>query len=1149
MRDSASSSALRGADHAEQQQHENGVTDERTPLLKSTHHAPDGRSEPASEVPGGEDGRGILGEQEEETTVLAEEVSVTKLALIFGTAWIGVFLGAIDSTIIATLSGPISSEFHSLSLLSWLATAYLISNAACQPISGRLTDIFGRGPGLVFSNIFFAAGNLICGLARSQTVMIIGRIVAGIGGGGLMSISTFLGSDLVPLRKRGIVQGLGNICYGSGAMLGGVFGGILNDHTSGGWRLAFLIQVPPVLLSAVAVWFLVKVPPKQSDKSFLARIDFTGAFLTVGFLVLLLLGLNSGGNLVPWTHPLPLTTIPLAVITFGLFLFWESRALQPIIPVKLLLDRTVFTACLCNLLCSMVVMGCLFYVPLYLQVLGSSATQSGVQILPSPVGISIGSLTSGYVMKKTGKYTKLGITALIILCLGVVLLTVQNEHTPRWLTAVAFLFIGTGYGSMLTTTLLACIAAVDHSQQAVITSATYLARSLGGTVGITVSSAVYQNILKARLWDRFGDEPGAAEEIHRIRDDLAEIKHLPEGCDSQACYFLPKALAYFNARVNKRPTSYAVFWVATSSFFYRPSQNLLLLWIIWSCLHLLQTVSYSSILILTIIVSASSSFNFVSSAMDKVCVIDDTSSEAHDEDEQDPQTPGIGDSNHDDNSSHQAEPTRTLELTSIEQNARRDYIRIALVVPCTSFYFDDDEMYKKIFGAFSRTIEHYPFLAGCFVVSDTDANKKLALVYPQVVTDELIATRFTMPRPSQDTKPTCDQVCDLSMDPFSKALFPLNDHGPDPEDGKTFPVALRVSVVEGMLVLGFAFSEAIFDGLFIHNFFREYLSNTYFSLQKKPQVIERVIPGPVDCGLDNKHEFPCWDWSRSAPEAPTPRKDLRCMLLTLKFSFMDELHNRIRRLVLLRRSSVFPDFEDCVLALVWIAIMRARSEAGSLDPEDTCRVNYMVPAIISTRLNQDLTDYFGNSTVAAVASCDATELLGPGDNWADVEQGFSDIRRLRKAAQLLHLAKQRINSTYLRKIQGLKQAISPAEDNVAYDRALRRHTNSLCFEDWTCYGAEYECGLNYIKCFENAHPDPYPYFFPCKDDLKEGTVILLPRQEGHCGIEDYQICVCLDEYDLKSLQFHLEEDGWWTPPGKEEDVNSSEDSVSEKRER
>lgn len=411
-------------------------------------------------------------EQEEERTIITQGMTTTRLALIMGTTWFGCFLGAADSTIIATLSGPISSEFKSLSLLSWLATGYLIANAACQPISGRLTDIFGRGPGLVFSNILFAIGNAICALAHDEYTMIIGRVVAGIGGGGLMSISTFLGSDLIPLRNRGVIQGIGNICYGAGAMLGGVFGGIINDHSRWGWRLAFMVQVPPVLLSAVAVAFLVKVPPKQSDKSYLARIDFLGAFLTVAFLVLLLLGLNSGGNSVPWSHPLPLTTIPLSLVAFAGFIYWESRARQPIIPVKLFTNRTVLAACLCNLACNMVVMAGLFYIPLAFQVLGSTATQAGLQILPSPIGVSVGSLTCGYIMKRTGKYVVLACTSVLLIVVGIFMYTLIGPNTPVQLISVGLFLVGTGFGAMLTATLLACIAAVDHSQQAVVTSAT-----------------------------------------------------------------------------------------------------------------------------------------------------------------------------------------------------------------------------------------------------------------------------------------------------------------------------------------------------------------------------------------------------------------------------------------------------------------------------------------------------------------------------------------------------------------------------------------------------------------------------------------------------------------------------------------------------
>ena len=219
-----------GHDHAGE------PSSETTPLLRdnSTKTIPD-------DVSNYEETTANAGDNRHENDVpLAEEPSTRKLLLVMGSIWFGTFLAALDSTIVATLSAPISASFNSLSLLSWLASAYFIANAALQPISGRLTDILSRRTGLVFSNIFFAAGNLICGLATSEWVMIFGRVVAGMGGGGLNAISTFIASDLIPLRRRGVWQGFGNISFGLGASLGGVFGGWIND--TWGWRKAFLIQ-------------------------------------------------------------------------------------------------------------------------------------------------------------------------------------------------------------------------------------------------------------------------------------------------------------------------------------------------------------------------------------------------------------------------------------------------------------------------------------------------------------------------------------------------------------------------------------------------------------------------------------------------------------------------------------------------------------------------------------------------------------------------------------------------------------------------------------------------------------------------------------------------------------------------------------------
>ena len=432
---------------------------ERTPLLKPP--APrQSRTSKDCEQPFGE----------EEATAI-EGISSSRLVLIMGTVWLSIFLASLDSTIIATLSAPISSEFDWLSLLSWLATASLIANAAVQPIAGRLTDIFGRRLGLAVSNLFFAVGNLICGLSTNYYTMILGRVLAGIGRGGMISVATFLTSDLTPLRKRGTMQGIANVWYGAGAMLGAVIGGLIQDHTILGWRFAFFIQVPPSLLLIPAIWILVKVPCKESEQSSLERIDFLGVFFTVSFLVLLLLGLNAGGNSVAWTHPLPLTTLPLSLLAFAGFIWCEGKAKHPIIPARLLQDPTVLAACFASLFVSMVLMTSTFYLPLYFQVLGDSTSTAGLRFLPLPLGGVVGALGVGYVMTLTGECKRSGVLGSLALIAGTGILVFQDESSPVYLTCVALFFVGAGFSLVLTTATEACLAAVDHSQQALVTSA------------------------------------------------------------------------------------------------------------------------------------------------------------------------------------------------------------------------------------------------------------------------------------------------------------------------------------------------------------------------------------------------------------------------------------------------------------------------------------------------------------------------------------------------------------------------------------------------------------------------------------------------------------------------------------------------------
>ena len=394
-------------------------------------------------------------------------------------------------------------------------------------MSGKLTDIYGRRTGLILSNIFFGVGTLICGLAKDQWVIILGRVIAGIGGGGLTAISTFVASDLVPTRQRGVYQGLGNICYGVGSSLGGVFGGSMNDLW--GWRSAFHFQVPFIAFSTILVAFTVKIPVKVTDKSRIKRVDFLGAITLVFALVLLLLGLNSGGNTVPWTHPLVLTTLPLSVVFLCIFVYIEDRvASEPIIPVRLLLNRTVLSVCLANWFITMSAFGVLYYVPVYFQIRGLSPTQAGARLIPNSVGAAISSLVAGVFMRWTGKYYYLNVFIETVLVSAYALIAANFHHDmPAWLPFIIIFIAGFGYGSMLTITLIALISGVDQSQQAVITSASLAFRSTGSTIGITITSAVFQNVLKSKLWAKFGNEPNAEKIIRALRDNFREIHRVP----------------------------------------------------------------------------------------------------------------------------------------------------------------------------------------------------------------------------------------------------------------------------------------------------------------------------------------------------------------------------------------------------------------------------------------------------------------------------------------------------------------------------------------------------------------------------------------------------------------------------------------------
>ncbi|KAI0483541.1 major facilitator superfamily domain-containing protein [Xylaria cf. heliscus] len=493
------------------------VPDERAPLLR---HA-----ENPNDANGHRESQSCTSETD------AEELSNARLTLVFGSIWIIVVLTALDSTILATLNALISSSFSSFNNLSWFGTAYLIATAATQPLAGRWTDLYGRRRGLLVAGLVFGIGTFLCGVATREWIFILGRVVAGAGGGATNAVSTFVGADLVPLRKRGVIQGINNIAMACGTALGGLVGGLISSWLN--WKAAFLVQLPFIALGLVLCVTVRDIPSEPTRKSH-QTLDYAGSVTLVSSIVLLLVGLNSGGNEVAWTHPLVYVTMILALLFFAIFIYIERHYAQhPIIPLHLMLRRTVWAGCLTYFFAHMAAFATMYYIPIYLQVRGYDPAHASLRFIPQSIGTAIGAYATGILIQYFGNYIWLSIVSHVFLVAAAALATTLDWQTPAWCPFLYLGMIGLGFGGMLVTTMLALISSVERADHAVITSASFAFRAIGSSVGITVSSAVFQNIFTHELYQKLGEGDEVNRLIEEVRRNLDAIWNLEPGIRGQ----------------------------------------------------------------------------------------------------------------------------------------------------------------------------------------------------------------------------------------------------------------------------------------------------------------------------------------------------------------------------------------------------------------------------------------------------------------------------------------------------------------------------------------------------------------------------------------------------------------------------------------
>ncbi|KAI9692323.1 MAG: hypothetical protein M1822_006554 [Bathelium mastoideum] len=332
-------------------------------------------------------------------------VSIISLVAIF---CVGSFVSNADASFVIATHSTIASEFDSLSFSSWIMSTYTLAACISQPIYGKVSDLYGRKSVLTAAYVLFALGCALCGLATSFRLVLLGRVVSGIGGAGMSALVTIIITDLVPLREVASWRSYLNIAATSGRSLGGPIGGYLADTI--GWRWSFVGQAP--LISVAIILSLVLVPASQpnldandnqgSKRSRLARIDFLGALFLALTVLAFLVPLGLGGEKVPWSHPLVISCFGLCLVFGCLFVVTEKYwATEPIFPLHLLRKRAVVTAYLALALQITAQGGLMFNVPIYFQVTDAvSSTVAGAHLMPAFVGNVLGGLSGGVVIRR-----------------------------------------------------------------------------------------------------------------------------------------------------------------------------------------------------------------------------------------------------------------------------------------------------------------------------------------------------------------------------------------------------------------------------------------------------------------------------------------------------------------------------------------------------------------------------------------------------------------------------------------------------------------------------------------------------------------------------------------------------------------------------
>ncbi|KAI9199619.1 major facilitator superfamily domain-containing protein [Polychytrium aggregatum] len=417
-----------------------------------------------------------------------------------------IFSASLLGTIIATALPSIANQLNDMNDYSWVATAFLLTSTAVQPVTGVLSDIFGRKAVVVVAAFIFLASTIVSGFSQSMIMLIVARAVQGLGGGVITAIVYIVIGDIVAPKLRGPYQGMIGAVFSVATVIGPVIGGYFTD-SSAGWRWCFFIVAPFALIALICVIFLMKIPSSPGSlRDKIHRLDGWGTLTVSAAVVLMLLGLTWGGNTYPWTSATVLCLLIFGFLMLIVFVVVEAKVpREPMMPMDLFTVLNFNASSVIAFVVGFQLYGFIYFIPLYYQIIHNyNATQAGLSLLPMVLTLSIASIVAGVITSRFGTTRPFAIGGMALLTISIGLLMLLDENSSIVVEYVYLGLMGLAMGPTMQTITLLVQGSVPPHRLASATAVNTFFRTLGGVFGVTLFETILTTRFQSALVGRLG---------------------------------------------------------------------------------------------------------------------------------------------------------------------------------------------------------------------------------------------------------------------------------------------------------------------------------------------------------------------------------------------------------------------------------------------------------------------------------------------------------------------------------------------------------------------------------------------------------------------------------------------------------------------